>query len=102
MTRIYDKKDKKREEYYKQLLEFEEQQEMIAALKMLYAQKKRHSSQADERQRRIDARKAEIEGRGNPNVKKIATCNELINYCQRLKVKAGLVQPTADEVAAKA
>lgn len=37
LTRIYDNKDKKREAYYKQLFEFEEQQEMMAHLKLLYA-----------------------------------------------------------------
>lgn len=54
LTQIYDKKDKRREEYFKQLLEFEEQQEMIDELKMQYAQKRRLTGHVQERQRRID------------------------------------------------
>ena len=75
---------------------------MIQELKMQYAQKRRLTGQAQERQRRIDQRRADIDSRTNPYTKQIETCEELIAYCNRVKAKAGMVEMTDAEKAAKA
>jgi hypothetical protein len=39
----------------------------------------------EDRQKRIDAKRSEIENRSNPNSKKIETCELLVEYCMKLK-----------------
>ena len=59
-------------------------------------------AQQDERKKRIDQKKAELDARPNPYTKEIETCQDLIKYCQKLKQQAGLVPPTSEEVAVAA
>lgn len=51
----------------------------------MYADQRRMKNVGNDRQKRIDARKAEIEERQNPNSRKIDVCIDLINYCIRKK-----------------
>ena len=51
---------------------------------------------------RIAKKREELETRANPNQKEIDTCENLITYCNKLKVQQGLVPPTSEEVAKKA
>jgi len=53
----------------------------------------------EDRQKRINAKRTEIENRPNPNSKKIETCDLLVEYCLKLKVQAGLVPLTSEQVA---
>mgnify|MGYP001485130041 CR=1 FL=1 len=46
-------------------------------------------------------KQAEIESRDNPKAKEIETCDNLIKYCNKLKIQLGLVEPSSEEVAKK-
>lgn len=62
-------------------------------------QQKKIQESHEERQSRIEQKKAEIEARENPHKKEIETCDDLIKYCNKLKAQAGLVPPTSEQVA---
>ena len=66
------------------------------------AQQKKLIEQHDDRQKRIEQKKLDIESRPNPHQKEIETCEDLIKYCNKLKVKAGLMPPTSEQVAKQA
>ena len=102
VTKIFDQKDKRREAYFEKLLKFDEQQEYIGQLRIYMSQQKRMRAQDDDRDKRVDDRRKQIESISNKNTKAIETCAELIQHCIRLKTKFGLNEVDADEVAAKA
>ena len=64
-------------------------------------QQKKLNASYEERQKRIEQKKADIESRPNPHQKEISTCDDLIRYCNKLKAQAGLVPPTSEQVAQK-
>lgn len=90
-----------RESYFKQLYEFEIQNEKIKWIKGLINQGKRIAMANDEKQARIAKKRAELENRANPYSKEIDTCEHLINYCNTVKRQQGLMAPTNEEVAKK-
>lgn len=63
LTQIYRTKDSSREEYFKGLYEHEVQQEFVGYVKGLMAQQKKLGAQQEERQKRIEQKRAEVEGR---------------------------------------
>lgn len=76
-----------RESYFKQLYEFELQNDKIRWIKnQINQQKKQKQAQVDIEER-IAKKKAEIESRPNPYQKEIDTCDQLVQYCHKLKVQ---------------
>ena len=57
LTRIFETKDKRREEYFKQLFQYEEQQDYIQQLRIYMNQQKRLRTQNDDRSRRVEERR---------------------------------------------
>ena len=102
LTQIYKTKDRSREEWFQALYEHEVQQKYIIYVKGLLAQQRKLKAQLEERTKRIEEKKAAIAARPNPHTKEIETCRDLIKYCHKLKVQAGLVPPTSEEVALQA
>jgi len=83
---IYSTKDKMRESYYMQLLEFELQSDKMRWIKGMINQQKRLKEGVSEKESRIAKKRAEVENTPNPHSKEIDTCEHLIQYCQKLKV----------------
>jgi len=83
-------------------LQYDEQQEYIGQLRIYMSQQKRLRGQEEDRDKRVDDRKKQIESISNKNTKAIETCSELIQHCNRLKTKFGLNEVDADEAAAQA
>lgn len=85
LTSIYRTKDKSREDWFKSLYEYEVQQKYIVHVRGLMAQQRRLRASQDERNKRIEEKKAAIAARPNPHTKEIETCRDLIKYCNKLK-----------------
>lgn len=101
LQNCYKTKDSLREEYYKNLYEFELQNDKVRHIKQMISQKKRMVEERENMKERIEKKKSELDSRMNPNTKEIETCEHLIQYCNRLKVQQGLVPPSNEEVARK-
>ena len=101
LQNCYKTKDEMREQYYKNLYEFELQNDKIRHIKQMISQKKRMTEEREEIKARIEKKKSELNDMSNPNLKEIDTCEHLILYCQKLKVQQGMVPPTSEEVARK-
>lgn len=99
LRNAYQTKDKMRESYYKQLYEFELQNDKVRYIKGLVNQQKKIKATANEREDRIAAKRAEIQNRPNPYQKEIDTCESLVQYCHKLKVQQGLVPQNSEQVA---
>lgn len=99
LRNLYSAKDKLRESYFKQLYEFELQNDEIRWIKNQINQQKKQKRARDDLADKIAKKKLEIENRPNPNQKKIDTCDHLVQYCHKLKVQQGLVPQTSEEVA---
>jgi len=90
-----------RESYFKQLYEFELQNDRTRWIKGYLNQQKRLTQAQDEKEERIKRKRAELENRENPHAKEIATCDHLVAYCNTLKKNLGLMPATSEEVAKK-
>lgn len=99
MRKAYQTKDQMRESYFKQLYEFELQNDKVRYIKGLANQQKRIKANKNEREDRITNKRQELENRPNPYMKEIETCDHLLQYCHKLKVQQGLVPATSEEVA---
>ena len=64
---IYQTKDQMRESYFKQLYEFELQNDKVRWIKGMMNQKKRITQAKDEKADRIEKKKVELENTPNPN-----------------------------------
>ena len=65
------------------------------------AEQKRLHGQNQDKQARKEKLQQEIENRQNPKLREIETCESLIVFCNKLKVKQGLVPPSSEDVAKK-
>lgn len=99
LRKAYQTKDQMRESYFKQLYEFELQNDKIRYIKGLINQQKRQKQAKNEKQDRIAKKRDELQNRPNPYFKEIETCEQLVQYCQKLKVQHGLVPASSEEVA---
>ena len=88
-----------RESYFKQLYEWELQNDKIYHIKTLMNQQKKLKAAKNEKEDRIAKKRVELENRPNPYQKEIDTCGDLVIYCQKLKAQHGLVPQTSEEVA---
>lgn len=85
LTQIYKTKDAAREEYFKALYESEVQSAYIRHVRGMMARQKELQAQQEERTKRIEQKKADIDATPNPLTVEIETCQDLIKYCQKLK-----------------
>jgi hypothetical protein len=53
----------------------------------MMAEQRKLTGQQDNKNEKREKLKAEIEGRENPKTREIATCENLIAYCNKLKVQ---------------
>jgi len=81
LRNAFQTKDKMRESYFKQLYEFELQNDKVRWLKGLINQQKKLNMAQSEKQDRIAKKRAEINERPNPYIKEIDTCEHLVGYC---------------------
>ena len=98
---VYQTKDQMRESYFKQLYEFELQNDKVRWIKGMINQQKRIVQAKDEKEDRIQKKRQELDATPNPNLKEIETCAHLLQYCNKLKIQQGLVPASSEEVAAK-
>ena len=75
------------------------QQDQIRAIKRAIRAKKELEGAANDREERIKQKKAEIEARPNPFLRELDFCDDLIAYCNKLKVLKGLAEPSTEEEA---
>jgi hypothetical protein len=101
LTKIFKTKDEMREDHYKTMYEYEIQNDRIRYIKGMINAQKRMKMVVNDKAERIVMKKTELENRPNPNLREVETCEQLIQYCNRLKGQYGLIPPTADEVAEK-
>lgn len=74
MREAYDTKDSMRESYYKQLFEFEVQNEKIRWIKGLRSGMKQKESHKKEKEMRINQKRLDMQNRSNPYEHEIETC----------------------------
>ena len=99
LSGAYKEKDKLREEYYKNLYEFELQNDKIRHIKGMINQQKKLNGVIVDKEDRIAKKREEIENRVNPHLKEIETCEHLLQYCNKLKAQCGLNAPSSEQVA---
>jgi len=101
LKQCYVTKDQMRESFFKQLYEFELQNDKVRWIKSFVNQQKRAKQVQEEKEERIKRKRAELENRENPFAKEIATCDHLVSYCNSLKKNLGLVPESSEQVAKK-
>lgn len=101
LSNLYKTKDEMREEHYKTMYEYEVQNDRIRYIKGLINAQKRLNMVVNDKAERIEKKKIDLENRPNPNLREVETCDQLIQYCIRLKGQYGLIPPTEEEVAEK-
>lgn len=74
MKEAYDTKDQMRESYYKQLFEFEIQNERIKWIKGLRSGTKKREAHQKEKEQRIIQKREDLKNRSNPHDQEIQTC----------------------------
>lgn len=102
LTQIYKTKDSAREDYFKALYEHEVEQAYVKHVRGMMATQRHLRAQQEERTKRIEQKKADIEATPNPLANEIETCHDLLKYCLKLKAQAGLAAPTSEQVAVQA
>jgi hypothetical protein len=87
-----------KEEYYKGKLEYEIEFDEIRHKEWISREKLWIIEQEESRVKRLEERKLAIANRPNPYDREIETCQHLINFCNKQKVIAGLVEAPVDEM----
>ena len=94
---MYTKKDEVREQYYKDKLEYEIENDQIRHAEWISNQKQRLIEKEEYKKKRIEERKKALEDRPNPYQKEIDTCEHLIAFCNKLKVQYGTADTTSED-----
>ena len=95
---LFEKKNEIKEEYYKAKLEFELEHDEIKHKEWIIREKEWLIEQEVEKAKRLEERKQAIANRPNPFEREIDTCQHLINFCNKQKVIAGLVEAPVEEL----
>jgi chromosome segregation ATPase len=92
LQKVFDLKDATREEHFKNRYEYQIEQDEIKYAERIAREKQRLIDAEKLKQERIAAQKKTLADRPNPYLKEIETCDRLVQYCQLLRRKVGLVQ----------
>ena len=92
LQKHFSKKDELREEYFKNRLEYELENDAIRHAEWIAREKAYLLEREQRKQEKIAARKQALADRPNPFQKELDTCERLIGYCELLKKKLGLTQ----------
>ena len=92
MNDVIEKKKEEKEQYYKEKLEFEIEQDQIRHGEYIAKAKQRLQDKAEEKKKRLEERKQEAAERVNPYEREIEICDHIIAYLNRKKIEGGLVQ----------
>lgn len=95
---LFEKKNALKEEYYKGKLEYELENEDIKHKEWVIREKTWLIEEETKKAQRLEERKQAIANRPNPFDREIETCQHLINFCNKQKVIAGLVEAPVEEM----
>lgn len=95
----FEEKQKEHDAHWKACYEAKVQQQLIRHIEWLQRQKDRILNREQEKLAAVEERENMIKNLSNPCEKQIASADDLVNFCQKLKIKSGMVQDS--EVVAK-
>jgi len=97
VNELFQKKNDLREDYYKDKLAFETEKDEINQIEWMAREKQKIIDREENKKKRIEERKQMLKDRPNPYEKEIETCEHLISFCNRVKLRHGLGDTTNDD-----